>query len=84
MPIDALVKGFSLTVHAPVIDETGPQGDYAYSYKVGWQWGAAPHPATLSRSLEEQLGLHLEARPLNVDTIEVVSLKPAQELVAQR
>jgi uncharacterized protein (TIGR03435 family) len=84
MPMSALVKGFSMSLHAPVIDETGLQGDYAYSYEVSWQPGAAPDPATLSRSLEEQLGLHLEARPLNVDTIEVVSVKPAQEVVAQR
>jgi uncharacterized protein (TIGR03435 family) len=80
-PLNVLVNSFSLALRAPVADETGLQGDYVYSYRVNWQPGASPDPAVLDGSLQEQLGLHLEARPLNVDTIDVVSLKPAQEVV---
>jgi uncharacterized protein (TIGR03435 family) len=71
----------STILDAPVNDETGQQGNYELSYDISWQSGSPRDPAVLVKSLEEQLGLHLEASLLDVDTIDVVSLKPTQEVV---
>jgi uncharacterized protein (TIGR03435 family) len=79
-----MAGGFGNLLHAVVVDETGLQGDYAFSYRVNFQSGGPPDPALLAKSLQEQLGLTLEATPLNVDTIDVVSVKPAQEVLAAR
>jgi uncharacterized protein (TIGR03435 family) len=80
VPVSMLPRAFSTILHAPVTDETGLQGDFEYAYQVSWQ-PAAPDTALLAKSLQEQLGLTLEARPLNIDTIDVVSLKPAQAVL---
>ncbi len=67
---------------APVVDETGLEGNY--DYKVGWQLpapGARTDPTAVAKALEEQLGLHLDARSVNVDVISVISAKSPQEVV---
>ena len=38
----------------------------------------------MAKALEEQLGLHLEAKPVTVDVINVVSLKSPQQILTAR
>jgi hypothetical protein len=47
-------------------------------YKVRWVQSSpsgSVDPAVPARSLEEQIGLHLEARPVTVQMINIVSVK---------
>ncbi len=72
-------------LQAPVIDRTGLRG--SFDYKVEWKRpspGALPDPAELKRALEEQLGLRLEAKPVTVDVINVVSLKSPEQVLTAR
>jgi uncharacterized protein (TIGR03435 family) len=81
VPISALAQELSGLLGVPVVDQTGLHG--SYSYKVTWNVGTHPDPALLAKALEEQLGLRLEAGPVTVDVIDVVSLKPSQEVVTK-
>jgi bla regulator protein BlaR1 len=82
-PLDELMKYLSNHVlRAPVVDQTGLQGNY--DYKVTWKQftpDAQPDPAAVAKALEEQLGLHLKAKPVTVDVINVVALKPSGSVV---
>jgi uncharacterized protein (TIGR03435 family) len=88
--IEALTQGLSRRLLAPVVDETGADG--SYDYKVSWgpenpfppRAGFVVDPAVLSQALQEQLGLQLEARPVSVDTLNVVSAKPPEDVVTKR
>jgi uncharacterized protein (TIGR03435 family) len=80
--IQRLLQGM---FRAPVLDQTGLTGNY--DYKLTWPPslpGAAPEPATMAKALEAQLGLHLEARPVTVDVINVVSLKSPDQVLTAR
>jgi uncharacterized protein (TIGR03435 family) len=75
-PLSALANALSAYLGAPVADQTGLQG--SYDYKVRWVQsspGASVDPAVLGKSLEEQLGLRIEARPVTVEMINIVSVK---------
>ena len=76
LPLDALASTLSNYLGAPVTDQTGLKG--SYDFKVRWQQsspGAPVDPVVLARSLEEQLGLRIEARPVTVEMINIVSVK---------
>jgi len=64
---------------APVADQTGLEGSYEYHYHVRWVPSSSPGApvdrAVLAKPLEEQLGLHIEARPVTVEMINVVCVK---------
>jgi uncharacterized protein (TIGR03435 family) len=79
LPLAKLARQLSRLLGVPVVDETGLQGRYEYDYKVIWKAGTLPDPGVLGRALDEQLGLQLEARPVNVDVINVLTLAPPQE-----
>jgi uncharacterized protein (TIGR03435 family) len=80
LPLSALANTLSHQIlHVPVADETGLQGEY--SYTVTWPADGQPDADLLASSLEQQLGLHLEARGLNVEVIEIVRMKPPEEVV---
>jgi bla regulator protein BlaR1 len=86
-PIGSLVTFLQTNdeLRAPVVDETGLEGNY--DYKVNWESpaaGAPTDPAAVAKALEEQLGLHLEAGSVNVDVINVVSVKPPEDLVTAK
>ena len=84
-PTGLIVRLLDGMFHAPVVDETGLKG--TYDYKLRWPEslpGATPEPATMAKALEEQLGLHLEAKPVTVDVINVVSLKSPEQVLAAR
>jgi uncharacterized protein (TIGR03435 family) len=69
----------------PVVDATGLTG--TYDYKLTWKPsppGETPEPATMAKALEEQLGLHLEARTVTVDVIDVISLKAPEQVLTSR
>lgn len=74
-PLRDLVNLISTDLGVPVADQTGLQGAYAHHYKVRWVQSAprAVDASVLTRSLEEQLGLRIEARPVSVEMINVVS-----------
>jgi uncharacterized protein (TIGR03435 family) len=77
-PLSDLVSALSTYLGSPVVDQTGLQGAYEHRYQVRWVQsspGAHVDPAVLARSLDEQLGLRIEARRVTVDTINVVSVK---------
>jgi bla regulator protein BlaR1 len=83
-PLSTLVMHLerNLVLAAPVIDETRLEGNYAY--KVTWvqPFSDTPaDPAAVARALQEQLGLRLEAGSVNADVINVVSVKPPEEVV---
>ncbi|HEY6456861.1 MAG TPA: M56 family metallopeptidase [Steroidobacteraceae bacterium] len=84
-PIGLIVRLLDSMFRAPVVDQTGLKG--TYDYKLTWppsSPGASPEPATMAKALQEQLGLHLEPKPVTEDVINVVSLKsPAQILTAR-
>ena len=72
-------------LNVPVIDETGLQRNY--DYKVTWESsspGVPADPAAVAKALEEQLGLNLEAESVNVDVINVVSVKSPKDIAAAR
>jgi uncharacterized protein (TIGR03435 family) len=79
-PVSTLVSYLESIIKAPVVDDTGLQG--TYEYKVAWKPGGPPDPATMAKAVEEQLGLLLEAKPVTIDVINVVSLKSAKEVTA--
>jgi len=84
MPLSTLVMSLqrNLVLAAPVIDQTGLEGNY--DYKVTWQQpspGAPADPAAVAKALQAQLGLHLEARSVTADLITVVSVKPPAKVV---
>jgi bla regulator protein BlaR1 len=84
-PVDFLLHFLQAMLQAPVVDQTGLTG--TYDYKLTWNPSAAgqrPEPATIAKALEEQLGLHLEARTVTVDVINVVSLKSAEQILTSR
>jgi bla regulator protein BlaR1 len=85
MPVGLILRLLQGMFRAPVVDQTGLKG--TYDYKLTWKPappGAAPEPATMAQALEEQLGLHLEAKPVIVDVINVVSLKSPEQVLAAR
>ena len=82
-PVDSLVTYLQTNdeLRAPVVDQTGLEGNY--DYKVSWALpaaGAPTDPAAVAKALEEQLGLHLEASSVNVDVISVVSVKSSKDV----
>ncbi len=69
----------------PVLDQTGLTG--TYDYKLTWTAaapGQMPDPAMMAKALEEQLGLHLEAKTVTVDVINVLSIKAPDQIVTAR
>jgi bla regulator protein blaR1 len=89
LPLDMLVNHLSNRLDAPVLDETRLTGTFNYSV----QWGPEnlpPDPAVLAdpvevgRSMKEQLGLTLEAATVNVEVLNVLSLKRPAEVVTTR
>jgi bla regulator protein BlaR1 len=83
-PVSSLITFLQTNdeLRAPVVDQTGLEGNY--DYKVSWESpapGAPTDPAAVAKALDEQLGLHLEAKPVNVDVISVVSVKSPAEVV---
>jgi uncharacterized protein (TIGR03435 family) len=84
-PVATIVRLLERMFHAPVVDETGLKG--TYDYKLTWTPflpGTTPSAATMAKSLEEQLGLHLEAKTVTVDVINVVGLKSPEQVLASR
>jgi bla regulator protein BlaR1 len=82
-PVGSLVTYLQTNdeLRAPVVDQTGLEGNY--DYKVSWALpaaGAPTDPAAVAKALEEQLGLHLEASSVNVDVISVVSVKSSTDV----
>ncbi len=83
-PVSTIVRMIEDMFDAPVVDGTGLKG--AYDYRLTWTpppAGTTPSPATMAKALEE-LGLHLEARPVTVDVINVVSLKSPEQVLASK
>ncbi len=76
-PLRGLVGYLEAVLHAPVVDQTGLQGDY--DYRGTW----THDPAAAMQGIQQQLGLHLEARPLRVEIIKVVSLKSPQQILSR-
>jgi bla regulator protein blaR1 len=84
-PISLIVRLLDGMFRAPVVDQTGLTG--TFDYKLTWSPsspGATPEPATMAKALEEQLGLHLEAKPVTVEVINVVSLKSPEQMLTVR
>ncbi len=84
-PIDFVLHTLQSMFREPVVDQTGLKG--TYDYKLTWEPAApghSPEPAAMAKALEEQLGLHLEAKPVTVDVINVISLKPPDQIVTAR
>jgi bla regulator protein BlaR1 len=77
-PLSGLVSYLQVVLHAPVVDQTGLQGNY--DFRGTW----AHDPAAAMKGIQEQLGLRLEARPVTAEVIEVVRLKSPQEIVTRR
>jgi uncharacterized protein (TIGR03435 family) len=85
LPLSEFAKVFTNVFRAPVVDQTGLRGNY--DYEATWESppvGEPPDPAAVAKALEEQLGLHVEARPVTVDVINVVGLKSPEEVVTKR
>jgi len=85
LPLSEFAKVFTNVFRAPVVDQTGLRGNY--DYEASWESppvGEPPDPAAVAQALEEQLGLHVEARPVTVDVINVVGLKSPEEVVTKR
>jgi bla regulator protein blaR1 len=89
LPLDMLVNHLSNRLDAPVLDETRLTGTFNYSV----QWGPEnlpPDPAVLAdpvevgRAMKEQLGLTLEATTVDVEVLNVLSLKRPAEVVTTR
>jgi bla regulator protein BlaR1 len=81
-PIDTLTQFLGGMFKVPVVNQTGLTGHY--EYKAGWKSsspGAAPDAESVAKALQEQLGLRLEAKEMTVDVIDVVRLKPANQVV---
>ncbi len=79
-PVSTLVDFLQRILKRPVIDETGLRGHY--EYKADWKPsppGTPPDPVALAKALEGQLGLRLEAKPVTVEMIHVLGLKPPEE-----
>jgi bla regulator protein blaR1 len=84
-PVATIVKVLERMFHAPVVDQSGLKG--TYDYKLTWAPplpGASPEPSAMAKALEEQLGLHLEAKTVTVDVINVVSLKSPEQVLTAR
>jgi bla regulator protein BlaR1 len=84
-PVAVILRLLQGLLRAPVVDQTGLKG--TYDYKLTWppsSPGAIPEPATMAKALQEQLGLHLEAKPVTMDVINVVSLKSPEQILAAR
>jgi uncharacterized protein (TIGR03435 family) len=82
VPLSEFAKVLTHVLRAPVVDQTGLPG--RYDYVVDWESppvGQLPDRAVVAKALEEQLGLHVEARPVAVDVLNVVSLKSPEEVV---
>jgi uncharacterized protein (TIGR03435 family) len=85
MPVATIVRVLERMFQAPVIDQTGLKG--TYDYKLTWAPplpGTSPEPSVMARSLEEQLGLHLEAKAVTVDVINVISLNTPEQVLTAR
>jgi bla regulator protein blaR1 len=81
-PVSALSGFLQGIFRVPVVDQTGLKGHY--EYRVDWKPTAAgvlPDPATVATALERQLGLRLEAKPVTVEVINVLSLKSPDEVM---
>jgi uncharacterized protein (TIGR03435 family) len=66
-------------LRAPVVDKTALTARYDYEWHAQ-TWGDRPEPAAITKTLEEQLGLHLEAKAVTVDVINVISLKSPEQV----
>jgi bla regulator protein BlaR1 len=81
-PTSLIVRLLNGMFRAPVLDQTGLDGNY--DYKLTWPEslpGTTPTPDTMAKALEEQLGLHLEAKPVTVAVVDVVSLKSPEQII---
>lgn len=85
LPLGTLVKPLEAFLQAPVVDETGLQGNF--DYKATWEVTSPdmhPDRETVLKALEDQLGLHVEARTLDVPVINVISVKSPEQVVTKR
>ncbi len=81
-PVGALAGFLQYMFKVPIVDQTGLKG--RYEYRADWKTsspGAPPDAATVAKALEQQLGLRLEAKPVTVEVINVLSLKSPDEVV---
>lgn len=83
-PLSSLAAFLEATLTAPVEDKTGLRG--YFEYKAKWTWkagspGGMSYAAVAAKALEEQLGLHLEAKTETLEVIDVVSLKSQAEVL---
>jgi uncharacterized protein (TIGR03435 family) len=74
-PLDQLAQALSRFVGGPIVDKTGFVGSYQYEFvlpntpaQAGGR-GAGPDTSDISRALEEQLGLRLQAQKVPLDVI---------------
>jgi bla regulator protein blaR1 len=84
-PVAAILKLLQDMFQSPVVDQTGLKG--TYDYKLTWKPsspGTTPGPDAMAKALEDQLGLHFEAKTVAVDVINVVSLNSPQEVVTKQ
>ena len=82
VPVGPIVGLLQHLLRAPVVDLTGLRGTYDYKLNLGSSSaGVSPEPRAIASSLEDQLGLHLEAKSVTVDVIDVIGLKSPQEVV---
>lgn len=81
-PVSVIIRLLEDMLRAPVVDQTGLKG--TYDYKLTWKpapSGGTPEAATMAKALEEQLGLHLEAKSVALDVVNVVSMKAPEEVI---
>jgi uncharacterized protein (TIGR03435 family) len=81
-----LTNHLSLVLNAPVADETGIAGNFDYGLVWGPPRSEPPgpneriDPAVLIEAVDEQLGLHLEERKMNVEVLNIVSAKAPEDV----
>jgi bla regulator protein BlaR1 len=81
--INALVGTLQRMLQAPVVDQTALTATYDYEWHAP-TFGDRPDPAAIAKTLEEQLGLHLEARTVTVDVINVISLNSPEQVLTSK
>ncbi|MGC3979965.1 MAG: M56 family metallopeptidase [Steroidobacteraceae bacterium] len=80
VPLSEVAKILSRMLSVPVTDQTGLKGNFDFELK--WESsGKRPDSAEIAKTLQQQLGLKLEARPVTTDVVNVVSLKSSAEAV---
>jgi len=66
-PMSGLAWLLSTTLRAPVVDQTGLKGGYAFSFSQPTPFD--PSPPSIFTVLQEELGLRLESTEVPVDVI---------------